>query len=67
MNRKDFEKAQSDYVKFWQYEDERIQTVAQMGYRAGVVWLLRQMMHKPLNEVVDSIVTLHDVLTVTGQ
>lgn len=67
MNRKDFEKAQNDYMKFWENENERIQTAAQDGYRAGVVWLLRRLMHTPLDEVISSIVTLHNELIVKGR
>lgn len=67
MNRKDFEKAQNDYMKFWENENERIQIAAQDGYRAGVVWLLRRLMHTPFDEVVSSIVTLHNELIVKGR
>lgn len=67
MTKKQYTDAQNDYMKFWENENEQVQTAAQMAYRAGVVWTVRHLMRTPIDQLAESIVTLHRELTATGQ
>lgn len=67
MNEKTFTQAQDEYMEFWQKESEQTQVAARMAYRAGVVWLVKQLMNKPFDELAKAIVSIHRELTITGQ
>lgn len=59
MKAKELEKAQAEYVsKFWYDRDEQQKQVAQISYRAGAVWLLRQLTNKAWNDVLDELIEL---------
>ena len=67
MNEKTFTQAQDEYMEFWQKESEQTQIAARMAYRAGVVWLGKQLMNKPLDEFAEAVVSINRELTITGQ
>lgn len=60
MKQKDLEKATDKYLEFWYDRDEEQKHVARLAFRAGVVWLLRELMNKPFDEVAKSTTTLYE-------
>lgn len=54
-------------MEFWQNESELTQVAARVAYRAGVVWLVKQLMNKPIDELAKAIVSINRELTITGQ
>ena len=67
MNKKTFTQAQDEYMEFWQKESEQTQVAARMAYRAGVVWLVKQLMNKPIDELTKAIVSINSEQTITWQ